>query len=66
MWDALTLADILQLLAFVWGAAKLHSAVGALEKTTDKLGATLNTISDKVHGHAEEIVAIKVKVGLDA
>lgn len=50
---------LLQSVAFVWGAAKLHSAVGSLEKTVEKLGRTMDGIADKVHEHSEDIAVLK-------
>ena len=53
---------LLQALAFVWGAAKLHSAVSSLEKTVDKLGQTMDGIADKVHEHSEDIADLRARI----
>lgn len=61
---ALGITVIIQVVALVWGAAKMHSAINALEKTTAKLDSTLDKIVDRVQEHSEVIAALRAKVGL--
>lgn len=60
---ALAFAMFVQFLGVVWAAAKMHSAVANLEKTTTKLGTTLDAIVEKVHKHSEQIAVLETKVG---
>lgn len=55
-------AIMVQAFAFVWGAAKMHSAVQSLEKTSEKFNQTLTSIADRVNEHGEEIAALKAKI----
>lgn len=58
---ALGFAITTQALAFVWGAAKMHSAVKSLEDTSDKFNETLTKIADRVNEHGEAIAALRAR-----
>lgn len=59
----LLITIIVQVIAIVWAAAKLHSAVKALDKTVDHLSHTLDDISDRVQRNSIDIEVLRSKVG---